>query len=129
MQAQDIIEIQQLMALYGHAVDADDQTLLRQVFTDDAVFDVSVLSAPIVEGLESIVAFFAAGKQYRPPSHNMTNAYVYESGGETRVLSKWFTLSPPDGGTLLGDYEDVVIRTSNGWRIKHRLVKLRYPGK
>lgn len=127
MQAQDIIEIQQLMALYGHSVDADDQPLLRQVFTVDGIFDARVLSAPLVEGLEAIVAFFTAGKAYRPPSHNMTNVYVYENNGETRVTSKWFMLNPPDGGTLLGDYDDLVVRSAEGWRIKHRLVKLRYP--
>jgi hypothetical protein len=127
VEAQDIIEIHQLMALYGHAVDADDQTLLHQVFTEDGFFDARVLSAPLVEGIEAIVAFFAAGKAYRPPSHNMTNVYVYHKNGETRVRSKWFMLNPPGGGTLLGDYDDLVIRTPEGWRIKHRLVKVRYP--
>jgi hypothetical protein len=127
VEPQVIIEIQQLMALYGHAVDADDQTLLRQVFAVDGVFDARVLSVPLVEGIESIIAFFAAGKTYRPPSHNMTNVYVYRTNGETRVTSKWFSLNPPAGDTLLGDYDDLVVSTAAGWRIKHRLVKLRYP--
>lgn len=35
----DIVEIQQVQALYGHAVDWPDQSLLPPVFTKDEIFD------------------------------------------------------------------------------------------
>jgi hypothetical protein len=40
-----VVEIRQRLALYGHAADAADRTLLAQVFSTDAIFD-----ADLVEG-------------------------------------------------------------------------------
>lgn len=127
MNTQDIVDIQQLIALCGHAIDADDQSLIPLVYTNDGVFDPSAMGAPAIEGLDALIAFYTATKPHLPPAHNTTNIHVYEEGGQTRVRSKWMMLSRRDGSWLLGDYDDVVVRTKVGWRIKHRRVKLRHP--
>ena len=126
MDHRDIVEIQQLIALYGHAVDADDQRLLPQVFTEDAVFD-----APfgVYSGLSALSAWFARGKPPHPPSHQATNVYVYEADGEVRVHSKWMIVERNTGTLCTGDYEDVVVRTADGWRIARRLCVFRHPSK
>ena len=120
----DIVEIQQLISFYGHAVDEPDQRLLPLVFTTDAVF-----IAPFgrYEGLEAISAWFALGKPPHPPSHHVTNVCVHDVDGEVRVRSKWFVVDRNTGTASTGDYEDIVVKTAAGWRIKHRLCFFRFP--
>lgn len=123
----DITEIQQLIALYAHAVDAPDQAMFPQVFTEDAVFDARPTGWGLIEGREAIAAWFARGKPPHPPSHNTMNVHIYEEGGETKVRSKWLSIDRRDGSMVSGDYHDVVVRTPEGWRIRSRGFIIRYP--
>lgn len=123
---QDIVEIQQLMAFYGHAADADDHESLSEVFVEDAVFDARPVEAGLHRGLPAIRAWFARGKPPHPPSHNVTNVYVYEEAEEVRVKSKWLTINAKTGQSRAGDYDDVLVRTDAGWRISTRLATGRH---
>lgn len=125
---QDIVEIQQVQALYGHAVDWPDQSLLPKVFTRDAVFDGRPCGGnDLYEGLAAISAWFALGKPPHPKVHHMMNVWVYEAGDQVRVKAKWIVRNPKDGEIYLGDYDDVMEHTLEGWRIKHRVVTTRDP--
>jgi len=126
----DIVEIQQVQALYGHAVDWPDQSLLPQVFTKDAVFDgrPSGGEKELYVGLDAIMAWFGQGKPPHPLVHNMMNVWVYEQNGQVRVKAKWIVRAIQDGKIYMGDYDDVMERTAAGWRIKHRLCTTRDPG-
>jgi hypothetical protein len=123
---QDIVEIQQVQALYGHAVDWPDQRFLPQVFTLDAVFDGRPCGGnDYYEGLEAISAWFGLGKPPHPKAHHAMNVWVYEETGQVRVKTKWLVKNAEQ--VYLGDYDDVMERTAQGWRIKHRLVTPRDP--
>jgi ketosteroid isomerase-like protein len=126
---QDIVDIQQVQSLYGHAVDWPDQSLLASVFTEDAIFDGRKAGKDsYYEGLAAISAWFGQGKPPHPKVHHVMNVWVYEEGGKVRVKAKWLVKSPADGNVYLGDYDDVMQRTPKGWRIKHRIVTARDPG-
>lgn len=120
LSTQDIVEIHQLIALYGHAADAPDQEQLAHVFTEDAVFQ-SNASGLRFEGVEAIRGWFAEGKPPHPPAHQTTNVYVYTDGDTVRVRSKYLVINPTSGMPRSGDYEDVVVRTPGGWRIRERV--------
>lgn len=123
----DIVEIQQLQALYGHAVDAEDSTLLAQVFSAQAVFDARGAGPNSLKvGLEAICAWFAKGKPPHPLAHTMSNVWVHESDGEVRVKAKWFVRAH-DGTLWFGDYDDVMVHSASGWRIAHRVATVRDP--
>jgi hypothetical protein len=122
----DIVAIQQLEAFCHHAVDHDDQSLFHLVFTEDTRFDGRLCGGPLCEGLEATKAFFAPGKPPHPPSHHMTNCYVYEEGGAVRVWMKWI-IPNPAGGVIIGDNKDTVVRTPDGWRIAERIASVRHP--
>jgi hypothetical protein len=125
---QDITEIQQVQALYGHAVDWPDQSLLPKVFAKDGVFDARPTGSNLYEGLDAICAWFGLGKPPHPKVHIMTNVWVYEEGGETRVKSKWLVRNLRNDMVFMGDYDDVMVRTPEGWRIRHRVCVARDPG-
>jgi hypothetical protein len=127
LDTKDIIDIQQLEALCHHAVDHDDQSMFPLVFTEDARFDGRLCGGPLFEGLEAIMGFFALGKPPHPPSHHVTNVWVHEADGEVRVKMKWICSNRETGGVYVGDNNDVVVRTPDGWRIKERVAMIRYP--
>jgi hypothetical protein len=127
MQTDDIVEIQQLIALYSHAVDMPDQSLFPLVFSEDGIFDGRPCGAELYEGREAISGYFALGKPPHPLAHHMTNCWVYEENGEIKVKSKCIFRHPLDGTICFGDYNDEVVRTASGWRIRRRTASPRDP--
>lgn len=127
MDTRDIVDIYQLEAFCHHAVDFDDQSLLPLVFTEDARFDGRLCGGPLCEGLDAIMAFFALGKPPHPAAHHMTNCWVREEAGRVLVKMKWMVPAPGAGRLVGGDNDDWVVRTDDGWRIKERIARLRYP--
>jgi len=122
--AEDVVAIERLVALYGHA--ADGAARLEDVFTDDAVLDMSALSGEVYRGIGQIRAFFALGAPPHPPSHHSTNVVVAADADAVRVLSKWMTVDRASGGLKTGDYADVVVRREGGWRIRERVATARW---
>ena len=123
----DIVAIQQLEAFCHHAVDFDDQSLLPQAFTDDAVFDGRQCGGPLLNGIHAIAAFFAEGKPPHPAVHHMTNCWVREDAGRVLVKMKWMVPDRDSGRMFGGENNDEVVRTAEGWRIRERVAVLRYP--
>jgi len=127
METRDILDIHQLEALCHHAVDHSDQSMFHLVFTEDARFDGRLCGGPLFEGIEAIKGFFALGKPPHPPAHHMTNCWVREEDGRVLVKSKWMCPYPSTGMVYVGDNDDWVVRTEDGWRIKERIASLRHP--
>jgi hypothetical protein len=124
LEIHDLLAIQQLNALYGHLVDARSFQRLGEIFSDDGAFDVTAHQAGRHEGLAAVIAFFE--RATHPAAHHATNLYVYEEAGAVRARSKYAV--PSEGGRMFGgDYEDVLVRTANGWRIRERVVTARWP--
>lgn len=126
MDSHDIIQIHQLLALYGHVGDMppsdEKRELQREVFTTDAVLDMTPIGFGRVEGLEAIAGFgsVARSQERQARAHLMTNVYAYEEDGVTRVRSKF---AIPMGDLWCGgDYEDVVVKEPGGWRIRERVI-------
>ena len=57
----------------------------------------------------------------------MTNCWVHEDDGRVRVKMKWMVPDPATGRFNVGDNDDWVVRTDEGWRIRERIATLRYP--
>ncbi|MBE7204468.1 MAG: nuclear transport factor 2 family protein [Parafilimonas terrae] len=121
----DIVAIYQLESFCHHAIDHTDLSLLPQVFTADMRFDGRGCEGPLLEGLEAVTAFFALGKPPHPPAHQASSYYAYEKDGQIRCKSKWFILDPGGSGIYVGDNDDEVVRTADGWRIRERIATKR----
>jgi hypothetical protein len=131
MNTEDIVAIQQLMTLYGHYMDQNRSKRYRSIgrrlrFSDLFVDEIEFRFGDMV--LRGRKEFETMAKEREDAdlpdddtapivAHYVTNVYVYEADGQTRVHAKWFVPQHPHGGVGTGDYHKVVVKTPDGWRI------------
>ncbi len=114
----DRLELHELPCRYGDAIDDRNWDRLRDIFTDDAVFDLTGVGARRLEGIDDIVHFMNIEASH-PKTHMMTNIYVDEHE-ETVTMN--FRIVALLGKGLVGtaSYYDRVVKTDHGWRVQHR---------
>jgi SnoaL-like domain len=88
MDALDLIEIHQLLAEYGHAIDAKDWDRFASLFQTDAEMDYRSPRNPnIFHGVVEFVDHLKTGNH--PPAHHVTNIFAFERDGAVHVHSKF----------------------------------------
>ena len=114
----DRLELHELPGRYGDAIDDRNWDRLREIFTDDAVFDLTGVGARRLEGIDDIVHFMNVEASH-PKTHMMTNIYVDEQD-ENGIMN--FRIVALLGKGLVGtaSYYDRVVKTDQGWRVQHR---------
>ena len=114
----DRLELHELPSRYGDAIDDRNWDRLREIFTDDAVFDLTGVGARRLEGIDDIVHFMNVEASH-PKTHMMTNIYVDEQD-ENVIMN--FRIVALLGKGLVGtaSYYDRVVKTDQGWRVQHR---------
>jgi hypothetical protein len=130
LSTQDILDIQQLGAKYAYGLDtgADNGYYYANVFTADGNFGTTV-------GRENLAALAREGGgrlKSRGYQHIVTNVIVEPTAGGAmgsqyiQVLTVGGKGKPPmvDHG---GRYEDVYVKTPEGWRIKSRTYVRTFP--
>jgi hypothetical protein len=122
MDAADRLALHELPGRYGDCIDGRDWSGLARCFTDDAVFDLTDLGIPPLEGLPAIQRFMAEEATH-PLTHLMTNIYVDETPDGVRLHSR-LVATLEDRRIGSGAYRDLVVKTDDGWRIKHRVFRL-----
>ena len=110
----DRLELHELPGRYGDAIDDRNWDRLREIFTDDAVFDLTGVGARRLEGIDDIVHFMNVEASH-PKTHMMTNIYVDEQD-ENVIMN--FRIVALLGKGLVGtaSYYDRVVKTDQGWR-------------
>jgi hypothetical protein len=131
-------EIRNLRTLYAHHLDSSNIAALDQVFSDDAVVDVTVGK---MEGLDAIRAgltdaFKLYDRDHRgsyPFLHAITNHWITLTGPDTAqgrcYLIDFETASKPDPNPLLllGLYADEYRRIDGEWRITRTTLEVVWP--
>ena len=124
--AEDRLAIHELVALYGHIIDELEFHRTPELFTDDAVYDVSATGGQRHVGADAIAELWSDTSRH-PLAHHATNVvvtprtedvvdYVYKGMGvgfRNRV------------GSLV--YRGHCIRAPAGWRFQKMVVTLREP--
>jgi 3-phenylpropionate/cinnamic acid dioxygenase small subunit len=121
--AEDTIALHELVYRYAHIVDDARFDDLRQIFTDDVVLDTSAFGNEPLRGIEPLIASYDGARH--PVAHHVgTPTVSVEPDGTVRIRSKVLSLL---GGGLCGSgtYDDVAVRTADGWRIAERTIGLR----
>jgi 3-phenylpropionate/cinnamic acid dioxygenase small subunit len=121
--ADAVLQIQQLLAYYGHVLDDRDWDALPEVFTPDAVLDYTRAGATaVLHGLDEVRAWFRRANH--PSAHHTTNVVVTRRDGQVRVRSKFLVPYTRESHTPKrwygGTYEDVAVPTAAGWRLAAR---------
>ena len=123
---EDVHEIEKLKARYADAVDggwtgtkAHDPDAVVALFVPDGVWDSGDYGGG--EGHDGIRAFMAAGEAIMPFAfHHITNPRIEVDGD--RATARWHALLAVtlEGHAELqtGIYDDVLVRTSEGWRFE-----------
>ena len=124
LSADDIVEIEQVIAEYGHVVDNNRWERAHLVFARDFVYDFSAFDKPNINGFIELREALKNRKIY---SHHSTNVAVVETAeGHARAHSKLIGF-PSEGFPISGDYSDDFVRTDAGWRLLRRRSSVREP--
>ena len=122
--AADYIEIQQLVARYGYAVDthADNGYAYADLFAPDGVFGKTKGREALAE-LARNTQKERGGPAYT--RHYLTNVIVYPTPEGARGSQYLMALDvseaqQPSSVVHGGRYEDVYVKTPSGWRFKSR---------
>ena len=127
--ADDRLDILELPGRYAEALDTLQPEQLRQVFTDDAVWEIEGGRVRLV-GIDEIMAFMGRNDVH-PGAHIMTNLFITGvdedpgAGAVVRLKSRGiYPTGPSDPRdptqVFYGRYEDEVVRVDGGWRIRLR---------
>lgn len=125
--AQDYAEINQLYIHYNWGIDthAENGMAWAKTFTPDGEF---IIGNNKTVGREKL-AEFAKLKPGAPPAnaphHYATNIKIDPSPEGARGGAYFFNVTTPEGKqpasiTTTGTYEDIIVKTSDGWRFKQR---------
>ncbi|HVQ95562.1 MAG TPA: nuclear transport factor 2 family protein [Mycobacteriales bacterium] len=122
---QDRLAVHELISLHGHLADDRRADQLDQLLTDDAVYDLADYGMGQVTGLPALRRLFQEAPGEQPVGHHVTNVIVTaQPDGSARVRSKGLAvMANGNAGTVV--YEDHVVPTAAGWRIRHRKVVAR----
>ncbi|NND83474.1 MAG: nuclear transport factor 2 family protein [Gammaproteobacteria bacterium] len=120
----DRLAIHELIGLYGHLIDQRAFARLHEIFTPDAVFDLTGYGGDIYHGLEAIIELMEQSHEH-PLAHHATNIVVEKVIGETaRVISKGLGVGHQGRvGSVV--YRDELLNNNGVWRIRSRAVSLR----
>jgi len=125
MSAEDVVEITNTVNLYATAVDCLQWSLFDRVFTDDIAIDFGGPAA--FDGLATLkTAFEAIHRPFKATQHFTSNHQILVTGDRATCLSYVrgvFIRDVPEGGNMFestGWYDDVLVRSPNGWRISKR---------
>lgn len=118
----DIIEVNQILSLWGHLVDKHAWDRFGEVFTEDACFDSSVFGFAPVTGIEAIRHM--ASQEGHAKAHHTTNVYVREGSNDEIVAESKGLGLLSNGAVASVTYTDRLRRTQDGWRLASRALAL-----
>jgi len=127
---EDRADIIAVLNLYAVALDSHAWHLFDRVFTDDVTADFGPASAEW-KGVDDLTtAFELFHKTLDNHAHTMSGHVVHVDGDTAYSLTygNWLLVrhDAEGGPTWLGTgwYDDLLVRTDRGWRIKHRISRL-----
>lgn len=120
----DELDIQRVLADYAWGCDEGDWALLRSLFTDDAHLDYTTAGGP-AGGADEVVGWLESSLTTIPMIHHVVSNLQIDLDGDHADVRAVFhcTAQLPGADGLLvtgGYYDDELVRTSEGWRIRRK---------
>ena len=124
LSAQDMAEIQNLYARYNLMLDSGDAEGWADTFVEDGRFGNSQGRAALIEFAEN---FHESNPQSRHWNTNLHVTATSEGAEGTTYLMLYNAGVRPPSVIASGIYEDVLVRTPQGWRFQSRVVQIDRP--
>ena len=126
---EDELSIRNLVARFTDAVNERDIAGFRQLWTDDAVWEIRPPLQSRAEGVDEIVALLRRLLQAEQYFMQMTHSGVIEIKGD-RATARFVERERGRGESSYYDslavYEDVLVREADGWRFAKRFYRYRF---
>jgi len=122
----DIEAIRGVLTLYAKSLDRRDFAAMTRVFMPDATGEYH--AAGRYRGIEELCGLFSRVLGQCGPTQHLLGSMDIEVRGDTATASTYLQaihigIKPGfEGGrmTVWGEYRDQLVRTPQGWRIRHR---------
>jgi hypothetical protein len=128
--AMDYIEIRQLVARYSYALDTveDNGQAFARLFTSDGVFTAKTGAPGEIKGREQLAAFARGDITNQGPLwvHTFVTNHIIQptpQGATGRVYVVGIDIAEAGNPAVIqsgGRFEDVYMKSAEGWRIKQR---------
>jgi len=124
MNTDDRLQINETLALHAHLVDENQLDRLDELFTTDAVYDMSAPGLGVFEGREAIRAAAAemARTGHSPVAHFLTNVVITSTGDDEATARSKGLMIMADGNLLAVSHDDVLRHRDGAWRISRRTI-------
>jgi 3-phenylpropionate/cinnamic acid dioxygenase small subunit len=114
---------------YATGIDRRDWDLFRSCWTPDAVADYGEIGQ--FNGIDAVTDFMFASHNGMGATHHMLSNFVIAVDGdraEARTYVHAVLIAVPGDSSswidAVGHYDDVFVRTADGWQISHRTVEM-----
>lgn len=114
---------------YATGVDQRDWPLFRTCWTPDVEADYGQIG--IFSGVDALTDFMVASHDAMGPTHHRLSNFVIDVDGDRATARSYvhaiLIAVPGDASSWIdavGTYEDVLVRTADGWRISKRTVHM-----
>ena len=129
---QDYAEIQQLISRYNQGLDLEDLDMYASIFTEDAVWKGTDGQALVGRGamVESVRQRIAGRAPEHERRHWQNNSVITQTdeGATARTYFVSFEVSyQPPRPVFSGHYDDTLVKTEDGWRIRERALTVDDP--
>lgn len=120
---EDSQDIRDVLIRYATGIDRRDRPLFRTVFTDDCELDYGEIGH--WRGVDAVVEFMVAAHEMAGHTlHRITNQAVSVDGdaatAQAYVDALIMSQDNTSGVNAAGFYDDELVRTDTGWRIRRR---------
>ena len=124
MNTADRLDIYETLALHAHIFDADEVDRAEELFTADAVYDMSRAGLGVFNGVDVIRAAAAKMSQsgHAPLAHFLTNIVLTSSDEDTATARSKGLMIMSDGAVQGVTYDDTLRRLDGGWRVSRRVI-------
>jgi hypothetical protein len=122
-------QIADLLHTYCREVDLCHPAEITALFTEDAVGDYGSRLGGVLRGREELFGFFSGLSLFTATSHHLSNIVITFDGPDRArsesVLFAWHQFpGDAEDAFLYARYIDEVVRTPDGWRIAHRVLRM-----
>ena len=122
----DRLDINETLALHAYITDSNELRRLEDLFTADAIYDMSATASGLgaIHGIDTIrvAAQRMAASGHGPLAHFVTNIIATSAEENTATVQSRGLMVMADGTVHAVSHDDILQRSEGRWRISRRVI-------